>query len=174
MAQYTLNQLFLPPLRGRPSGGTLVTVSSVLARLGGSRLSAYSATKAALSAYHASLAAELAPHPRIKTILVAPGQLSTGMFAGLESARGPAQRFFGPVVDVTELAMKLVRMIGEGRGGVLAEPAYARWIGVLDLLPVGVQRVLRGWAGVDVAMEGFSPPRGQQDISESVVMVEKP
>lgn len=125
----------------------------MLARLGASQLSDYTASKAALLAFHASLSAELATTPNIKTILVTPGQLDTGLFAGVHV--GWVGRFFGPVVEVRELAVKLVAMIDSGEGGVLAVPAYARWIAWMGVLPAGLQKVLRDWSGVDRAMGGF-------------------
>ena len=144
----------MEPLKSQSNGGTIVTVSSVLAKLGASQLSVYTATKAAQLAYHSSLAAELAmDHPNIKTILVAPGRLSTDLFGGIKQT--PLQRFFGPVVEVTDLAVKIVKMISEGRGGTIVEPAYARWISALDLLPVGIQKFLRNLTGVDTAMTTF-------------------
>ena len=154
ISHFQLSGLFIPPLRSRKSGGTIVTVSSALGKIGASHLSAYCATKGALLAYHAALEAELSQtNPMIKTILVAPGQLSTELFGSLD--QGPIRRFFGPTVEVQELAVKIVKMIDEGKGGVIAEPAYARWMPMLDLLPVGMQKVLRSLAGVDTAMAGF-------------------
>jgi short-subunit dehydrogenase len=132
-----------------------VTVSSVLGQLGAAQLSAYTATKAALNAYHSSLVAELAEYPNIKTILVSTGQLSTDMFNGLE--QGPIQHFFGPIVEVSDLAMKIIKFISQGHGGVIAEPAYARWISIMYILPVGLQTFLRRLAGVDTAMKTFRP-----------------
>lgn len=76
------------------------------------------------------------------------------MFAAVRL--GWARRFFAPVVEVRELAVKLVAMIDSGEGGVLAVPAYARWIAWLAVLPVGAQKVLRSWSGVDDAMAGFT------------------
>lgn len=108
---------------------------------------------------------ELASTPNIKTILVTPGQLDTGLFAGVQAGGGGGRgagiggmlaKFFGPVVEVQELALGLVAMIERGEGGVLAMPAYARWIAWMAVLPAGVQKVLRGWSGVDKAMEGFT------------------
>lgn len=153
LSHYHLASLFIPPLLSRPGGGTLVTISSVLAHLGASHLSDYAASKAALVAFHSSLSAEFASTPDIKTILVTPGQLDTGLFAGVRL--GWVGRFFGPVVEVGELAVKLVAMIDSGEGGVLAVPAYAKWIGWMAVLPFGLQRVLRDWSGVDKAMVGF-------------------
>ena len=45
-------------------------------------------------------------------------------------------------------------MVDEGRGGRVSLPAYAEWIEVLGVLPVGIQKLLRDWAGVDTAVGG--------------------
>lgn len=82
-----------------------------------------------------------------------PGQLNTELFDGVESSA--LSRFVGPTVEVKDLAMRIVGMVDRGEGGVIAEPAYARWIGVVGLLPVGLQKVARGFSGVDVAMDGW-------------------
>ena len=151
IAQYHLTRLFLDPLLKDKRGGTLVTVSSVLAHLGASNLSAYTASKAALIAYHDSITSELADMaPQIKTILVAPGQLDTQLFKNVR-VRGWLQNFFGPLVAAGEVAVRIVEMIDKGEGGVVCLPAYARYIAWLGVLPVGVQRVLRGWSGLDSA-----------------------
>lgn len=128
-----------------------MTVSSVLGHLGAAHLSAYTASKAALLAYHASLTAELASiAPLVKAILVAPGQLDTQMFGDVK-LRGWSRNFFGPVVGAGEVAVKIVEMIDRGEGGVVSEPAYARWIAWLGVLPVGLQRLAKSWAGLDDA-----------------------
>ena len=151
IAQYHLTRLFLEPLLKNQRGGTLVTVSSVLAHLGASNLSAYTASKAALIAYHNSLTAELADiAPQIKTILVAPGQLDTQLFKNVK-LRGWLRNFFGPVVAAGEVAVRIVELIDKGEGGLVCLPAYARYIAWLGVLPVGVQRVLKGWSGIDGA-----------------------
>lgn len=84
------------------------------------------------------------------------------MFADVKM--GWLRSFFGPVVEVRELAVRLVKMIDEGEGGVLALPAYARWISCLGVLPVGVQQMVRRWSGVDEAMGagGHSTENGSQ------------
>ena len=172
LAQFTLNKLFLKDAGARPAGGTLVTLASVLGRLGAARCSAYAATKAALAAHHASVAAE---HPRVKMLLVAPGELDTELFAGLAEGRTFWQRFAAPVLDVTELAMAVVRRVGEGRGGVIAQPAYARWIWLWEVLPRGAQQVLRRLTGIDREMEKLRNLRKNQDVGvgESVVLVDR-
>lgn len=106
---------------------------------------------------HASLRAELynSQHPgapNIKTILVAPGQLSTPLFAGI---RTPSN-FLAPVVEPVELAKEIVQMIDSGCSGEIMLPLYAKWIPLLGALPVGFQRIVRWWSGMDKAMLEFS------------------
>ncbi|KAI9816079.1 MAG: hypothetical protein M1832_005162 [Thelocarpon impressellum] len=151
LSHYHTLQVFLPGMLASATGGTIVTVSSVLGQLGASRLSDYAASKAALLALHSSLTAELAPHPRIKTVLVAPGQLSTPLFRGV---RTPSA-FLAPVVEAVDVAKEVIAFVDGGRGGEIRLPLYARWVGWWAVLPPGVQRALRWAAGVDRAMERF-------------------
>lgn len=168
-----LTSLFVPPLLSRPEGGTLITSSSVLGSLGASHLSAYTATKAALSTFHASLSAELCsstvPPNSIKTILVAPGQLDTPLFAGVK--QNAIRNFFGPKVEARELAMKIVGMIDRGEGGEVRIPAYANLIAWMGVLPVGLQKLMRAASGVDEAIRRTVEGRG---IESSNGQVEKP
>ncbi|KAH0339763.1 NAD(P)-binding protein, partial [Aureobasidium melanogenum] len=152
---------FLPGMLASPSGGTIVTVSSVLGHLGASHLTDYTASKAALLAFHTSLRAEIkqmagnkTDYPgaeNTKTILVKPGQLSTAMFSTLKS---PSD-FFGPVVQAKDLATEIVEMVEDGRDGVLCMPVYAWLIEWLGVLPVSLQRAARWMSGVDGAMKTF-------------------
>ena len=140
------------------AGGTIVTIASVLGKLGASHLADYTAAKAGLIAMHNSLRAELASRnasegaENIRTILVMPGQLSTRLFAGVETPSS----FFGPVVEPVELAREIVRMTDAGESGEISMPFYARWIEWLHVLPVGMQAIFRRLSGVDRAMEGFA------------------
>jgi hypothetical protein len=162
LSHYHLTSLFLPPLLTRPSGGHLITTSSVLGSLGASHLSLYASSKAALSTFHSSLTAELRssayPPNNIKTILVAPGQLDTPMFAGIR--QNWWRRFMGPRVEVREVAMRIVGMVDRGEGGEVRMPAYASWIGGMGGLPVGVQRALRELSGVDEEGRGVAKKAG--------------
>ncbi|KAL9125180.1 MAG: hypothetical protein Q9217_005575 [Psora testacea] len=154
LSQFILGQLFLQALVARRQGGALVTVSSVLGHLGAANLAAYTASKAALLAYHSSLSAELAPTaPQIKTILVAPGQLDTLLFASVR-IQGWLQNFVSPVVGAGELAVRIVGMIDQGQGGEIRIPEYTRWVVLFACLPGAVQKVLRWWSGVDTTPNG--------------------
>lgn len=155
LSHFHMNKLFLRPILDKSShGGTIVTVSSVLAHLGAAHLSAYAASKAALLGYNAALTAELASTaPQVKAILVAPGQLDTQMFGNVK-LRGWWRNFLGPVVGAGQVAVKIVEVIDTGNGGVVSEPAYARWIAWLSVLPAGLQRIAKSWAGMDDAFGG--------------------
>ncbi|KAL9612339.1 MAG: hypothetical protein Q9167_003072 [Letrouitia subvulpina] len=166
LSHYYLDSLFLPPLLDNRKGGTIVTISSILGRLGASHLSAYSASKAALIAFHSALSAELRSYPNIKMILVTPGQLDTRMF---EHIKLPwIKRFFGPVVEVRELAVNLVKMIDSGEGGTIAMPAYASSIAWVGILPKSMQNSMKRWSGVDTAIMA---PEGQR--KQTPVLKEK-
>ncbi|KAL8775984.1 MAG: hypothetical protein Q9203_003643 [Teloschistes exilis] len=148
LSHFHLSSLFLQLHVANGTGGTLVTVSSILGRLGGSSLSAYTASKASAIAFHDSVAAELrSTAPNIKTILVTPGQLDTVMFDHIKLDW--VKSFFAPVVEVRELAMRIVQTIDAGEGGTIAMPAYASWIAWQQILPRGAQNALKRWSGVD-------------------------
>ncbi|RMY23995.1 hypothetical protein D0867_01677 [Hortaea werneckii] len=161
---------FLPSMLASETGGTIVTVASVLGKLGASNLSDYTSAKAGLIAMHNSLLAELkstsapAGAQKIRTILVTPGQLSTPLFSGVKTPSS----FFGPVVEPVELAREIVRMVDAGESGNISMPLYARWIEWLHVLPSGLQRVARQMAGIDNAMEGFGMHRNAVKLADGV------
>lgn len=136
----------------RAKAGTIVTISSVIGQTGAAGLTDYAASKAAITAMHKSLAGELKAYPDIKTILVSPGQLSTPLFNGVETPNS----FFAPVLEPVDVAKEVIAAIDGGSSAALAMPLYARWIDWLNVMPVGVQAIVRRIAGVDSAMKGFS------------------
>ncbi|GAB7366265.1 hypothetical protein MBLNU230_g7823t1 [Neophaeotheca triangularis] len=155
-AHLTTTRLFLPTLLSRPSGSTILTIASVLGKppFNPAYLTDYAAAKAGLIAFHHSLSAELrlpsapAGASNARTVLVTPGQLATKMFEGVET---PIP-FLGPVVETVELARKVAEAVESGWSGELCLPLYARCVEFVLVLPVGLQRVVRYLAGVDVAM----------------------
>lgn len=153
---YTL-KAFLPGMARGPHGGTVVTVSSVIGKVGAAGLTDYAAAKAGLIGLHRSLTAELAQaHPRVRTVLVAPGQLGTPLFHGV---RTPSS-FLAPVVEPVEVAREVIAAVDGGRAGVVGMPLYARMMDWYGVLPLGLQAVVRRLAGVDTAMDEFVGRRG--------------
>lgn len=155
---YTL-RTFLPPMIRAGKGGTVVTVSSVIGEVGAACLTDYAAAKAGLIALHKSLTAELrADHPDIRTVLVTPGQLSTPLFYGVQTPNS----FLAPVVEPVEVAREIIFAIDNGNAEHIGMPLYARWMSWYNVLPVGVQLIVRRLAGVDRAMSTFVGRQGTQ------------
>ena len=159
---------FLPSMLARSAstglGGHIITMSSVLGRLGAANLAPYTASKAGLLALHASLTAELrspsapAGSENVRTILVTPGQLSTALFADMKLPW--YAHFLGPVVEPVDLAREIVGMVDRGEGGEISLPVYAAWIEWVFVLPRSVLRGVRWVAGIDGAVEGS---RGREE-----------
>ncbi len=114
---------------------------------------------------HKSLAAELTSTPEIKTILVTPGQLSTPLFNGVQTPNS----FFGPILEPVDVAKEVIAAIDGGSSAVLALPLYARWIDWMNVLPVGVQAIVRWICGVDTAMKGFVGRTSEKFEKESLI-----
>ena len=127
-------------------------------------------------AYHTSLSAELRQiAPSVKTILVAQGQLDTTMFREVR-VRGWLQRFLGPVIGAQEVAMGIVKLLDEGKGGEVRLPLFARLIAWLFVLPVGLAKLLRDFSGVDFVVdvgEATGLPNGGESIEEKSVRFEE-
>ena len=137
---------FLPAIIRGGNGGTIVNISSVIGTVGAAQLTDYAAAKAGISAMHRSLTAELREsHPDIRTVLITPGQVSTPLFYGVQTPNS----FIAPVVEPVDVTKEIVAAIDGGRGVTVAMPLYARWIDWYNVLPVGVQVIVRWAAGVD-------------------------
>lgn len=148
LAAFHLYQVFLPGVMAAETGGTLVTVSSVLGQLTAAGLSDYAASKAGLSALHRTIEAETRMYPLIKTLLVEVGQMSTPLF---DWVRAP-NSFFAPVLEPVDVARDMVAAIDSGRGGVIRLPFYASLVNWYAVLPAAVQQIARYLSGIDAAV----------------------
>lgn len=155
---YTL-KTFLPSMIRGQNGGTIVTVSSVIGKVGAAQLTDYAAAKAGLIALHKSITAELREsHPDIRTILVTPGQLSTPLFYGVQTPN----TFLAPVVEPVDVAKDIINAIDNGLAESISTPLYARLMDWYNVLPLGLQKVARRLAGVDAAMNTFVGRKGNE------------
>ncbi|EFW20602.1 hypothetical protein D8B26_003050 [Coccidioides posadasii str. Silveira] len=145
-------QIFLPRMMASPTGGTIVTVSSVLSYLTAAGLSDYTATKAAISAAHKTLEAELrqsGASERVKMLLVETGQIATQLFQRVETPN----KFFAPVLEPVQVAREIVSVVDTGNGGVLRMPAFASFVSWYAVLPASIQKFARYLSGIDRAMQ---------------------
>ncbi|GAB1313139.1 hypothetical protein MFIFM68171_03349 [Madurella fahalii] len=165
---YTL-KTFIPAMARSETGGTIVTISSVIGTVGAAQLTDYAAAKAGISALHRSLAAELREsHPQIRTVLVTPGQLSTPLFYGVQTPNS----FLAPVVEPVDVAKEVIAAIDNGHNAAIGMPMYARWIDWYNVLPLGIQAVVRRLAGVDTAMKTFVGRKGAKSGGKKGVLIQ--
>ncbi|MFC1670697.1 SDR family oxidoreductase [Spirochaetota bacterium] len=101
-----MTRQFLPGMV-KNNDGHIVNISSAMGLLGVPKMSAYSASKFAIIGYTDTLRMEMKKygHRGIKTTIVCPSGINTGMFSGYKPP------FLSPLLDQTELAKKIVRAI---------------------------------------------------------------
>src|SRR2546423_1079752 len=112
-AHFNTLRAFLPDIMASSTGGTVVTISSILAHMTPVNLTDYTASKAAVSALHRGLTMELRQQglmDKVKTILVETGQIDTELFKSVETP----SNFFGPVLDTREVAKEIVKLVDNG------------------------------------------------------------
>ncbi len=136
--------------------GHIVTIASASSLIGVARLSDYAASKWAAMGFDESLRAELRKvAPELKTTVVCPFYIDTGMFRGVKS-RFPRLL---PVLDENHVAARIVDAIERDRRRVVM-PALVHWIPLLRVLPVGVFDALATFLGVNSSMDEFKGRSG--------------
>lgn len=138
-------------------GATVVTISSLLAHLNPARLADYNASKAALSSLHTTLTYEISTNPDtkirngVKTVLVEPGQIHTQLFADITEVPWYAN-FFGPILEVNEVAKAIVQQLESGESGIIRMPFYSKCMPLYGVMPGSVQKFMRWFSGIDKAI----------------------
>lgn len=141
---------FLPAMVERDAGH-VVTVASAAGLTGVARLMAYSASKHAAVGFADSLRHELRHLASgVRTTLVCPYYLNTGMFAGVKT-RFP---WLLPILDAEEVADKIVRCVLRDRQR-LHTPLLVKATPALRALPPKVTDPLADFLGVNASMEEF-------------------
>jgi len=151
LALYWVTKSFLPEMIERNSGH-IVTMASAAGLLGVDRQTDYSASKHAAIGFAESLRAELKKtgHTGIKTTLVEPFYVDTGMVKGVKS-RFPRLL---PILDQEEVAARVVRAVMQNHQEVRI-PSMLRLVPVLRVLPVSLFDRLADFLGVHESMDSF-------------------
>jgi all-trans-retinol dehydrogenase (NAD+) len=142
---------FLPQMIER-NRGHVVTIASAAALIGVPKLSDYAASKWAAVGFDESLRGELrriAPH--VKTTVVCPYYIDTGMFQGVKS-RFP---WLLPILNEDHVAERVVRAIQHDRRRLMM-PWVVYTVPLMRLLPVGAFDWLATFLGVNASMEHFT------------------
>jgi all-trans-retinol dehydrogenase (NAD+) len=157
LALYWTTKAFLPGMveRGR---GHIVTIASAAGLVGVARQTDYSASKHAAVGFDESLRNELRlSAPDVKTTLVCPFYINTGMFAGVKS-RFPRLL---PILDEEKVARRILDAIRRNERRLLMPP-LVRLLPALRLLPPFMFDRIIDLFGINSAMDDF---RGRADDS---------
>jgi len=150
-AHFWIVKSFLPDMIKRNSGH-LVTVSSAAGIIGTAGLADYCASKFAAFGFHESVRMELKKNKsnRIKTTIICPFFINTGMFDGVKSKVG----FLLPILDENKAAKKIFNAIKRNRQ-ILVMPRFAYTVPILRMLPVSMLDFVVRLLGVDKSMDSF-------------------
>ncbi len=141
---------FLPDMI-KAESGHLVTIASAGGIVGSAGLVDYCASKFAAFGFDEALRAELKQQRlNIRTTVVCPFFINTGMFAGVKT-RFP---FLLPILNDDEVAERIVRAVARGKERVILPPfVYTTW--PLRLVSVKVFDWVVTLLGVNNAMDAF-------------------
>jgi len=155
LALFWVTKAFLPAMVAGGSGH-VVTVASAAGLMGSPRLTDYTASKFAAVGFNEALRLELKHSaPGVKTTVVCPFYIDTGMFAGAKT-RFP---HLIPILREEEVAGRVLRAIQHDTPQVVM-PWMVRTLPAARLLPVGVFERLAGFFGTTAAMDEFTGRAG--------------
>ncbi|MDR1419620.1 MAG: SDR family oxidoreductase [Treponema sp.] len=141
---------FLPSMLERNTGH-IVTVSSAAGLVGISGLADYCASKFAAFGFNEAVRMEMRRlRSRVRTTVVCPFFINTGMFDGVKT-RFP---LLLPILKPSYAASKIVKAVLKNRK-CLIMPRFVYSIFLLRLLPVSVFDFIADFMGVNRSMESF-------------------
>lgn len=156
LAPFRTVRAFLPGMLAQ-GAGHIVTIASAAGIAAVPRLADYSASKAAAIAFDESLRLEFAHDGvPVKTTVVCPFYIATGMFAGVRT-RFP---LLLPILRPEAVAARIVRAIEHDEARLIL-PWFVRNVFPLRLLPVAWFDALMAFFGVTKSMDAFTGRKKQ-------------
>lgn len=150
LALFWTAKAFLPQMLAR-NQGHVVTIASAAALIGVPKLSDYAASKWAAMAFDESLRAELRRvAPGVKTTVVCPFYIDTGMFHGVKSRFS----WLLPILKEEQVADRVVSAIQRDKRRLFM-PATVYMVPLMRILPVGLFDSLVTFLGVNSSMDEF-------------------
>ncbi len=141
---------FLPQMIERRRGH-IVTIGSAASLIGVPRLTDYAASKWAAMGFDESLRAELRKSaPEVRTTVVCPYYIDTGMFHGVKS-RFPRLL---PILNEDTVAARIVSAIQRDRRRLIM-PVMVYLVPLMRVLPVDLFDKLATFLGVNASMDEF-------------------
>lgn len=150
LSLFWVTKAFLPAMVDADRGH-LVTIASAAGLVGVARQTDYSASKHAAVGFDESLRVELRRiAPRVRTTVVCPYYVDTGMFEGVRT-RVPALL---PILRPDDVARKIADAVERDRP-LLVLPPIVRLLPVLRVLPPRVFDAVMDLFGVNTSMDHF-------------------
>ena len=150
LSLFWVTKAFLPEMIARDQGH-IVTIASASGLIGVAKLSDYAASKWAAIGFDESLRAELRTlAPGVRTTVVCPFYIDTGMFHGVKS-RFP---LLLPILQEDVVARRVLDAVRRDRAR-LCMPRLVYLVPSLRVLPVRAMDWLAGFLGVNVSMDQF-------------------
>ena len=151
LALFWVTKSFLPDMLERDSGH-IVTIASAAGLLGVNKQTDYSASKHAAIGFTESLRVELkkSGHSGVKTTIVAPFYVNTGMFEGVKTRF----RYLLPILEQEDVTDRIVKAIQKNQQEIRM-PFVVNLVPVLRLLPVNIFDRLMDIFGVNSSMDEF-------------------
>lgn len=151
LALFWTAKAFLPRMKDRGSGH-IVTVASAAGMIGTARETDYAASKFAAVGFNEALRQELRHSaPGVRTTVVCPYYVDTGMFKGVKS-RFPRLL---PVLREQEVADRILRAVQKNEP-LVQMPFMVSSLPALRLLPVWAFDQLADFFGLNNAMDSFT------------------
>ena len=151
LALFRTTRCFLPGMIAR-GHGHIVTVASAGGLVGVPRMTDYSASKFAAVGFDESLRVELKRmgHRRIRTTVVCPYFINTGMFRGVKT-RFP---FLLPIMEPDDVARRIVAAIEQDKGRLILPP-FVLALYPTRLLPTALFDHVATFFGINNTMDDF-------------------
>jgi all-trans-retinol dehydrogenase (NAD+) len=158
LAHFWTIRAFLPAMVEQGSGH-IVTIASAAGLLGIPRMTDYAASKHAAVGLAESLRLELSrTAPGVRTTLVCPSYIDTGMFEGAEVRA----RHLVPMLRAEDVSAAVVRAVEQDREQLLM-PLMVNTISPLRVLPTRVFDATARMLGIASSMDRFVGRRTEQD-----------
>ena len=150
LALFWTAKAFLPAMLER-NRGHIVNIASASGYLGVAKLADYSASKWAVVGFDESLRVELRKRaPGVKTTVVCPYYINTGMFDGVKTRFS----WLLPILKPEDVARRTVQGVERDRARVVM-PRFVSLVPLMRLLPVPVMDRLADFLGVNTSMDDF-------------------
>jgi all-trans-retinol dehydrogenase (NAD+) len=150
LALFWTTKAFLPSMVAR-NRGHVVTIASASGMVGVAKLADYAASKWAAVGFDESLRMELRKTaPGVRTTVVCPFYIDTGMFAGVKTRFS----FILPILEPDDVARRTVDAVRRNKAR-LVMPRFVSLVPLMRMLPVPVMDALADFFGINASMDEF-------------------